>query len=226
MSGKVYASSITESVKSSNSTSPLPQTTQVVKTTTKKQFLSRDVTTLYELFSNVPNNSKTNKSSSSPSTSLSEEVICYCCERRITKKRTDTTTIIKTEQEQDRKRKFQDITSSTTTNNNKVTSALYYGSTQVRKYMKKVMTRDSWADLLKNGFPCPHRVLWPNDIKDQSSSNCHHFCTLCDTNQTQDTLRLTLTPSSCRAQDNEIYGDYQSSSFTKNNRNTKKIKFF
>lgn len=181
--------SISSSIKSTNSTCPLPHHHYHThhhhnyhnhNHTKPNNKLSHDVTTLYELFSNVPT-TKTNKP---------DGVMCYCCERRITKNQST---------DSDRKRRHQDNAS-----NNKVTSALYYGSSQVRKYMNKVMTRESWVDLAKKGFPCPHQVLW------STTSTCHHFCTICDTDQTQETLRLTLTPSAYRATDNQIYGEYQS----------------
>ncbi|KAG2229857.1 hypothetical protein BDF21DRAFT_410973 [Thamnidium elegans] len=191
MSRKTYTPSISSSIKSTNSTCPLPHNHR----SKPKNKLSHDVTTLYELFSNVP--TKTNKP---------DGVMCYCCERRITKNQIT---------ELDRKRKNQDTS-------NKVTSALYYGSSQVRKYMKKVMTRESWFDLIKNGFPCPHRVLW------STAGTCHHFCTVCDTDQTQETLRLTLTPSAYRAPDNQIYGEcsqLQSLAKTKKRKGRKFIRF-
>jgi hypothetical protein len=199
---KVYASSITHSIRSTNSTSPLPsskkqqqhQQQPTVKQTHKQQ-LSRDVTTLYELFSNVTTTASHN-STHSNNYYENSNIVCLCCEKEITKRRNMSITTMDS-QEEDRKRKIEDITSN-------ITSALYYGSHQVRKYMKKVMTRDNWNHILKQGFPCPHKevICW------LEKTNSHYFCTLCDTKEQHATLRLTLTPSSCRAQDNEIYGEY------------------
>lgn len=194
---KVYAASITESIKSTNSTCPLPQSS-CAKPTNQ---LSRDVATLYEIFSTVPTTKHYND----------QGVVCYCCDREIIKRSNDSLTTINDNCEDDRKRKLEDVTP-----NNKITSALYYGSKQVRKYMKKVMTRECWSDIIKEGFPCPHKVLWSKGSSSSKRSSynssihsSHHFCTLCDTeDQTQHTLRLTLTPSTCRAQDKEIYGEY------------------
>lgn len=189
---KVYATSITESIKSTNSTCPLPQPPPCAKPTNQ---LSRDVAALYELFSTVPTTKHYND----------QGVLCYCCDREIVKRRNVSLTTI--DSEDDRKRKLGDMTSV-----NKITSALYYGSKQVRKYMKKVMTRECWSDILKEGFPCPHKASWSKSSSSKrsscSSDQVHNFCTLCDTDHTQHTLRLTLTPSSCRAQDKEIYGEY------------------
>lgn len=135
---KVYAASITESIKSTNSTCPLPKSNYVKPL---KQ-LSRDVTALYELFSTVPTTKHYND----------QGVVCYCCDREIMKRRNDSFSTI--DSDEDRKRKLEDLAS-----NNKITSALYYGSKQVRKYIKKVMTGECWSEIIQEGLPCSHKVL-------------------------------------------------------------------
>lgn len=202
---KVYAASITDSIKSNNSTSPLPKKQHVKNndqvTQQQHQKVSRDVATLYELFSSVSTLPSYNQYSNPLFDTPSQHVVCFCCEREIIKKQHSRNISISTldfqqqieEEEELRKRKIEEITSN-------ITSALYYGSFQVRKYMKKVMRRDNWEHILKHGFPCPHQ---------QQQEKQHYFCTLCDQHHQHTTLRLTLTPSSCRAQDNEIYGEYQ-----------------
>jgi hypothetical protein len=177
-----YASSI-RSVESKNSTSPLPGFN--TPTSSQQYKISRDVATLYELFSATTNTTPT----ISP-------VVCFCCEQKI----------LSRNYQYDYKRRKSSTATQLNENTNKLSSALYYGSSQVKKYMKKVMTRGNWYDIIQHGFPCPHTVLWDND---DSGFQQHSFCTLCNNDKRQATLRLTLTPASCRAQENEIYGEYQ-----------------
>lgn len=180
-----YTSSI-RSVESKNSTSPLPG---FRRPSSQQYKISRDVAAMYELFS----------AKISSNISTASPTICFCCEQKILSKNYYYT-------DYNPKRRKSSTVTQPNENTNKLTSALYYGSSQVKKYMKKVMTRGNWYDIIQHGFPCPHTVLW--DTAD-SGLQQHSFCTLCNNDKRQTTLRLTLTPASCRAQENEIYGEYQ-----------------
>lgn len=178
------------SFRSNNSTSPLPSP----HNSPRPQYqLSRDLTNLYELFSTIPRSSNNNTI-----IIYKDSPICFCCEREIARRRNGNVSSNTTAEDDYHKRKLDKHNMP----KNKITTALYYGSNQVRKYMKRVMTKENWSSIMKEGFPCPH-------TKDNTKSQNHVFCTLCDVEQVQPTLRLTLTPTNCRAQDKEMYGEYQ-----------------
>jgi hypothetical protein len=165
-----YASSI-RSVESKNSTSPLPG----FHIPNSQQYkISRDVAVLYELFAATT----TTTVSSSPT-------ICFCCEQKI---------LSRNYNDCYPKRRKSSNTIQPNENANKFTSALYYGSRQMKKYMKKVISHRNWYDIIQYGFPCPHTVIWDNA---DSGLQQHSFCTLCNNDKRQTTLRLILTPASC-----------------------------
>ncbi|KAL9543063.1 hypothetical protein PS6_009477 [Mucor atramentarius] len=86
------------------------------------------------------------------------------------------------------------------TSHNKTTSALFYDSHHVKKYMQHVMTRKNMTNIINYGFPCPHIVLESADLP-MLQYHCEH----CEFREKQETIRLTLTPTHCRADDDEIY---------------------
>ena len=174
----------------SNSTCPSPSLPQNNDHKKAPQYqLSKDLTNLYALYTSVPKNNNA-------IVRINSNVVCFCCEREIVGKSLS--------EEEERKRKVDDYIA-----DNKVATALFYGSNRVRDYMKKVMKQTSWNNILKEGFPCPHSEVWSDSNRKRIEHDGHYYCTLCETEKTQDTLRLTLTPIEHRAQDKDIYGEYQ-----------------
>lgn len=180
------------SINTSNSTCPLPQNNKQVKMKNSQFKVSHDITMLYELFSSLvstklpvydghaPVSAATGCSFASPIS------VCLCCERKITSQ------VCQPNHQQHE------------ASHNKHTSALLYGSYHVKKYMKIVMTKKNLSDIINHGFPCPHTALQNtrNNI-----NTLQYYCDHCDNEKKQDTIRLTLTPSHCRARDNEIYNN-------------------
>ncbi|KAL0088285.1 hypothetical protein J3Q64DRAFT_1724927 [Phycomyces blakesleeanus] len=100
-----------------------------------------------------------------------------------------------------------------------IPTALYYGSRQVRKYLRAVITPQSksdFEDMLQHGFICSHTYT-PNDDECSVRTTTTHYydaldslsiqpCNRCGPDHRQMTLRITLTPWHCRATETEIYG--------------------
>ncbi|KAK4518584.1 ATP-dependent DNA helicase II subunit 1 [Mucor velutinosus] len=161
----------------SNSTCPLPQSNKPLEKKDSQFKVSHDTTMLYELFSSLV----------SPKLPLSQGAvggrpICLCCERKITGQVC-----------QPSHRQHE-------ASHNKTTSALFYGSHHVKKYMQHVMTRNNMTDIINCGFPCPHIALENVNIP-----LFQYYCEHCEYEKKQDTIRLTLTPTHCRADDDKIY---------------------
>ncbi|GAN10696.1 hypothetical protein MAM1_0388d10241 [Mucor ambiguus] len=159
----------------SNSTCPLPQGDN--KRNGSQFKVSHDITMLYELFSSI-----VSPKLSSYQGAAGDTPICLCCERKITSQIC-----------QPNHRQHE-------TSHNKTTSALFYGSHHVKKYMRHVMARNNMTDIINYGFPCPHIALG-----NASVPMLQYYCEHCEYKEKQETIRLTLTPTHCRANDDEIY---------------------
>ncbi|KAI9024953.1 hypothetical protein CLU79DRAFT_745574 [Phycomyces nitens] len=98
-------------------------------------------------------------------------------------------------------------------------TALYYGSRQVRKYLRAVITPQSksdFEDMLQHGFICSHTYTPNDDGCSVRTTTTHYYdaldslssqpCNRCGPDHRQMTLRITLTPWHCRATETEIYG--------------------
>ncbi|KAI9483306.1 MAG: hypothetical protein EXX96DRAFT_137807 [Benjaminiella poitrasii] len=207
-----------------NSTCPSPLPTVVtssdasIKSNASK--ISPNVTALYELFSSTAtirsklnsikrkhriadDDDMTSVTAAESATHINMEIdttastipkdaiaLCFCCERELAN------------------------VHNPGTDNAGSSSVLYFESNKVRQYMKSVMTLENWSAIIQHGFPCPHTALW----EQHKTREHHYFCTKCNADKRQSTLRLTLTPSDFRAQDKEIYSKQHSS------RNAKKRK--
>lgn len=57
------------------------------------------------------------------------------------------------------------------------------------------------TDIIDYGFPCPHSALQKANVIPLLQYYCEH----CEYEEKQETIRLTLTPTHCRANDDEIY---------------------
>ncbi|KAL9545486.1 hypothetical protein MBANPS3_007128 [Mucor bainieri] len=163
----------------SNSTCPLPQSDKQVKAKETQFKVSHDITMLYEVFSSLvlPKLASPQGTAAGGGTP-----ICLCCERKITRQVC-----------QGKHRQHE-------TSHNKTTSALFYGSHHVKKYMQHAMAIDNMTSIIIYGFPCPHAALEKAKVPMPQ-----HYCEHCENQDQQETIRLTLTPTHCRADDNEIY---------------------
>ncbi|KAI8638605.1 hypothetical protein BD408DRAFT_435935 [Parasitella parasitica] len=170
------SSSANSTAINSNSTCPLPPSKKQVKSKSNQFKVSHDITMLYELFSTL-------SPGKLPCATASPMPVCLCCERKITSQ------VCLPNQRQHE------------TAHNKQTSALFYGSQSVKKYMKNIMTKTNLNDIISHGFPCPHTAL------KSAKNKIQYYCEQCEHDKRQDTIRLTLTPSHCRSQDNEIYNN-------------------
>lgn len=157
-----------------NSTCPLPLNDKQPKRKDSQFKVSHDITMLYELFPSLVSPKASALQGATP--------ICLCCERKIT------SLVCQPNQRQHE------------TSHNKTTSALFYDSHHVKKYMQHVMTRKNMTNIINYGFPCPHIVLENADLP-----TLQYHCEHCEFREKQETIRLTLTPTHCRADDDEIY---------------------
>ncbi|KAI8143732.1 hypothetical protein BJV82DRAFT_609230 [Fennellomyces sp. T-0311] len=88
-------------------------------------------------------------------------------------------------------------------------TALYYGSTHVRKYLHEVMKPNRFDEMLLSGFDsmCPvHSMEFNNDDQYSIMTDESDDSASCQCDHRQMTLRITLTPAHCRATETEIYG--------------------
>lgn len=179
-----------------NSTCPLPQNSKQIKMKDSQLKVSHDITMLYELFSSFVSTKSPVYAGYAPVSaatgcSISSLIpVCLCCERKITSQ------VCQPNHQQHE------------VFHNKHTSALFYDSHHVKKYMKIVMTKKNLSNIINHGFPCPHTTLQNTS---NNINNIQYHCDYCDNEKKQDTIRLTLKPSHCRAWDNEIYNNTSTS---------------
>ncbi|OAD04437.1 hypothetical protein MUCCIDRAFT_79547 [Mucor lusitanicus CBS 277.49] len=166
----------------SNSTCPLPQSDKEELDKRDGQFkVSHDITMLYELFSSLVS-PKLASSQGAAAAAAADTPICLCCERKITSQ------VCQLNHRQHE------------TSHNRTTFALFYGSHHVKKYMRHVMTKNNMTNIINYGFPCPHAALGKANVP-----MIHYYCERCENQDKQETIRLTLTPTHCRADDDAIY---------------------